>query len=87
MASIGRSVFLVAAVILAIGLVIQVFLAGLGVFASDANFLTHRDMGYALGFLPLVMIVSGLIGRVGRRLVILSLVVGLLFGLQSVFVA
>ncbi len=87
MATVGRTVFLVAAAILAVGLVLQVFLAGLGVFAGPGNFATHRDTGYTLSLVPLVMIVSGLVGQVGRRLVLLSLGIGLLFVLQSVFVA
>jgi hypothetical protein len=57
------------------------------VFAGASNFATHRDTGYTLTLLPLLMIVAGLAGRIGRRLVLASLGVGLLFVLQSVFVA
>jgi hypothetical protein len=85
--SIGRIVFLVAAVVLAAGLFFQVFLAGLGVFAGPGNFATHRDTGYTLTIVPVVLIVSGLAGRVGRRLVLTSVVILVLFILQSVFVA
>ena len=87
MTTIGRTVFLVAALILVVGLFAQVFVAGLGVFDGPRNFLTHRDMGYMLSMLPIVLIISGLVGRVGRRLVILAVVVEVLFILQSVFVA
>jgi len=86
MESAARLVFFVVAVILAVGLVAQVFLAGLGVFAGSSNFTTHRDTGYVLGLLPIILIIAGLIGRVGRRLVVLSAVVWLLFVLQSVLV-
>ena len=87
MTSVGRTVFVVVAVVLTAGLFVQFFLAGLGVFAGAENFAIHRDTGYMLSILPVVLIISGLIGRVGRRLVITSLVVELLFLLQSVFVA
>jgi len=84
--SIARTIFLVVAAILVIGLFVQVFLAGLGVFSDYSDFFTHRDMGYTLSLLPVVLIVAGLLGRMGRRLVLLSLLLGLLFLLQSVFV-
>ena len=37
-------------------IVVQVFLAGLGVFDSPRTFLTHHDFGYLFGWLTLVML-------------------------------
>jgi hypothetical protein len=42
MPSIARSIHLVLSVLLVAGLVVQVFLAGLGVFRSAESFATHR---------------------------------------------
>ena len=67
--------------------VIQVFLAGLGVFDDARSFLTHRDFGYTFGWLTLLMLVAAILGQMGRRFVGLSGLLLVLFALQSVFVA
>ena len=67
--------------------VVQVFLAGLGVFAGAQNFALHRDFGYLFGLLTLVLLFLALGGRLGRRWVGLSALLLVLFALQSVFVA
>jgi len=80
----GRRLFLVAAWLFVIGLVYQVYLAGMGIFAG--NFDNHVNFGYMVSLIPVVMVVLGLIGRVGWRDIVLSAV---LFGqgiLQTVFV-
>ena len=87
MRSIARSVYLVVAVAFVVGLGAQVFLAGLGVFDSPTAFATHRDVGYALSFLPILLLILGLVGGLGRRMAILAAVIFGLFLLQSVFVA
>ena len=68
-------------------IVIQIFLAGLGVFDSPTAFVTHREFGYVFGWLTLVMVVLAIVGRSGRRLIGLSALTLVLFALQSVFVA
>ena len=67
--------------------VVQVFLAGLGVFSDPRSFLTHRDFGYLIGMLTLVALVLALLGRQPRRLVGLTALSLALFALQSVFIA
>ncbi len=66
--------------------IIQVFLAGLGVFDTPAAFITHREFGYAFGWLTLVVLVCALLGRTPRSLVGLATLLLVLFALQSVFV-
>ena len=87
MRSIARTVYVVVAWLFVAGLVVQVFLAGLGVFDSPASFATHRDVGYTLELFPVVLLIVGLLGGMGRRLAILAIVVFGQFILQSVFVA
>jgi uncharacterized protein DUF6220 len=87
MRSIARNIYAVVAALFVAGLVIQVFLAGLGVFSGPTSFATHRDVGYALSAVPIVLLVLGFLGGLGRRLALLSLIVFGLFILQSVFVA
>jgi hypothetical protein len=85
--SVARSAFSFVAGLLAVGAIIQVFLAGLGVFDDASAFTTHRDVGYTLSLLPIVMAVLALVGGLPRRFAGLSALLFVLFILQSVFVA
>lgn len=82
----ARIVHLVLSCLLVAGLVVQVFLAGLGVFESPARFAIHRDVGFTLSLLPVLLVIAALVGGMGRRMVLLALAAFLLFMLQSVFV-
>ena len=68
-------------------LVVQVFLAGMGVFAGVESFATHREFARLFGWLTLILLALALIGRLGRRWIWMSLLIFGLFVLQSVFVA
>jgi Family of unknown function (DUF6220) len=83
---IARPIHLAVAWLLVIGLIVQVFLAGMGVFDSSAMFITHRDFGYALTLLPVVLIVTSLVGGFGRMQAIAAAVMFGQFILQSVLV-
>ena len=87
MRSIGRTVHLALALLLVAGLVVQVFLAGLGVFKGPASFANHRDWGYLLELLPFLLLIVGLVARLGRRPALLAAAIFGLFILQSVLVA
>jgi len=86
MRPIARTAYLVIALVLVAGLVVQVFLAGLGVFWASVLFATHRDFGFLLELLPILLVVVGAIGRVERRLVGVAALIFGLFLLQSVLV-
>ena len=81
------TLYAVAASILVLGLVLQVFLAGLGVFDDPTFFLTHRDTGYTLELVAFVVIVLAAIARAGRAQIGIAALIFGLFLLQSVFVA
>jgi hypothetical protein len=87
MRSIGRTAHLALVWLLVAGLVVQVFLAGLGVFKGPASFATHRDWGYMLELLPFLLLIVGLVARLGRRPALLAAAIFGLFILQSVLVA
>lgn len=67
--------------------VVQVFLAGLGVFDGPAAFTTHREFGWTYGWLTLMILVLALVGREPRRIVGSAILLLALFAMQSVFVA
>ena len=86
MRSIARNLHLGLAVLFVAALVVQVFLAGIGVFDRAGSFATHRDVGYMLSLIPIVLAVLALLGGLDRRLALLAGIQFLLFILQSVFV-
>jgi hypothetical protein len=85
--SIARTAYPLVAGLFVACAVIQVFLAGLGVFDDPNAFVTHRNFGYLFGWLTLVLLVIALVGRMPRRYVGLAVLILVLFALQSVFVA
>ena len=64
---------------------IQIYLAGLGVFGTG-NYDAHREFGYLFGLLTLVLIVLAVLARTGRWVIGSSVLILVLFFLQSVFV-
>jgi hypothetical protein len=66
---------------------VQFFLAGLGVFAGASNFELHRTWGYTFGYVLIFMVIAGLVGRMPRAAWAAPLGVMVLFALQSVLVA
>lgn len=83
---IARPIHLGVAWLLVIGLLYQVFLAGMGVFSGASAFATHRDFGYTLTILPFILIVTALVGRFGRWHVIAAAVMFSQIILQSILV-
>ena len=67
-------------------ILVQVFLAGMGVFDGPQRFEAHRNFGYLFGWLTLVMVIIAAVGRLGRLLIGLSLLALVQFALQSVFI-
>jgi hypothetical protein len=64
---IAPAIHLGAAWLLVAGLLVQVFLAGLGVFADESSFSTHRDFGHLLEVFPVVLLVTAFVAGYGRR--------------------
>lgn len=66
---------------------VQVFLAGLGVFDDPSSFITHREFGYTFGWLTLVALVVAIAGRQSRLLTGLAALLLVQMALQSILVA
>lgn len=82
-----RRAHLVVAWVFVAGVVLQVFLAGLGVFDSPARFVDHVTWGYTLEILPILLLALAAIGRLGRRQVMIPAALFGMFILQSILVA
>lgn len=85
--STARLALPVVAAVFVVCCLIQVFLAGLGVFDDPRSFVTHREFGYLVGWFTLAILVLALLGREPRRIVGLSVLLMVQFTMQSVFVA
>lgn len=82
--SFARAAYLVLIWVFVACLVVQLFLAGLGVFAGYQNFLTHRDFGYLFGLLLLPLLILAALARLPRRFFLMTLLLLVLFAMQSV---
>jgi hypothetical protein len=69
------------------GVVLQVFLAGRGVFESSLAFKDHVGWGYLLGMLAIVLLVLAIVGRLGRRQILYAVALWVMFAFQSIFIA
>jgi hypothetical protein len=81
----GRNVIAVAAWALVAAFVVQVYLAGIGVFRNDWEL--HRNIGYLLGLATIVVFLLLLAVRASRLQIGLAGLLVVLVILQSVFVA
>jgi len=86
MQSTARMLHMVVAWLTVAALVVQVWLAGRGVF-DTTGFDAHRSLGYTISILPIALLVLGLAGGMGRRIALMAVAIFLLIILQSVFVA
>jgi glucan phosphoethanolaminetransferase (alkaline phosphatase superfamily) len=85
--SVARSIHLVVVWLFVACCIVQVFLAGLGVFDTPTQFEVHRNFGYTFGLLVFVILVAAILGGLGRRQIALAALLVVLFIMQSVFVA
>ena len=81
-----RTALAAVSALFAILILVQLFLAGLAVFAEAGSFASHRTFGYIIGWMTLVIVVLAAAGRVGGRLLGLALLALVQMGLQSVFI-
>lgn len=82
-----RWTYLVFAWIILAGVIVQFFLAGLGVFAGVSNFQTHTNWGYTLFFVMLLWLAPAFAARLPWRIIGLTALAPVLVLLQSIFIA
>lgn len=81
----ARRSYRVVAGLFTVGIVLQVFFAGLGVLVSPSYYAWHTTFAHLLELLLLALLVLGVIGRVGWRTFGMSALILVLFGLQYTF--
>lgn len=69
---ISRYLFVAASAAFFLSTLVQVFLAGLAVFANPAHWGRHVAFVHLFEFLPLIMLVAGWLGRLPKNLLWLS---------------
>ena len=85
MQSIMRQVHAGVAWLLVASIVVQVWLAGMAIpqLGGNGSFATHRDVGYFIGLIALVLFLTALPSGLGRRRILQSLGILGLYIVQS----
>jgi len=80
-----RTVHALTAVVLLIAILVQVWLAGTAIpqLGGNGSFENHRNLGYAIGLIALILVVTALPSGLGRRRILQSLGILGLYIVQS----
>ena len=68
----ARYVFAGLAWLFLVGVVVQVFFIGLGLFAGSENLEPHVTLGWILHLIPVVILIAAAVARPGRRALLLA---------------
>lgn len=68
----ARIVFVALAWLFLLGVIVQVFFIGLGLFAGADNLERHVTLGWILHLSPLLILAAAALGRVGRRTILFT---------------
>jgi len=82
MASGARYVYLALAWLFLAGIVVQVFLAGMGLFSVQHDFEPHIGLGWLLHIGPVLLLIAAAIAQVGRRIIWWNVALLLAVGVQ-----
>jgi len=69
-----------------LAIVVQVFLAGAGIFASASWLSNHAQLGHLLPLIPLLMLILGLVGKLPRKVNWLTVLLFVLVYVQPWFI-
>jgi predicted Kef-type K+ transport protein len=68
-----------------LGVIVQVFLAGLGMLVNPSYFVWHETFAHVLEFVPLLMLLFGLGARLQKQTLLLTSLLIVLVAFQYVF--
>jgi mercuric ion transport protein len=69
----ARYLYLALAWAFLVGLVVQVFFIGLGLFAGSENLALHANLGWILHLAPILILAVAALARAGRRQILMAL--------------
>jgi hypothetical protein len=81
----ARWALLALAGLFTLGALAQFFLVGMGMFEDGSRWQDHANLGHVLGLVTYVMWIPAVIGRMGARLIVATIALLVLFGLQYAF--
>lgn len=70
----ARYAYLISAWAFVVGVVVQVFLIGLGLFGEPDAVGLHVNFGWILHLFPALIVIAAAVARVGRRLILQAVV-------------
>ena len=77
--------FVVSALLFAVGVVVQVFLAGMSVFDPPGRWADHVSIGQQIGTLTILLVIFAIVGRLSKLTIGMSVAIFFLYGLQFAF--
>jgi hypothetical protein len=69
MVSGARQLYLALVWLYLVGILVQVFLAGMGLFGAARDFQAHIGLGWLLHLVPILLLVAAAVAKVGPRLI------------------
>jgi hypothetical protein len=78
----ARIGFAVSAWLFALGVAVQVFLAGMATFGNPLRWADHVTFGQWIGTFTILLVIFAVLGRLGWMAIALSVAVLLLYGMQ-----
>lgn len=82
----GRYLYLALAWAFAIGIVVQVFFIGLGLFAGSENLELHVNLGWILHLVPILILGAAALARAGRRRILEAAALAVVVFVTPIFV-
>lgn len=82
----SRWALTILAALFTLGAFAQFFLVGLGMFENGSRWQDHASLGHVLGLVTYVLWIPAVLGNTGARLIVTSIALLVLFGLQYAFI-
>jgi len=67
-----RIIYLIIAWLFPVAILVQVLFVGLSLFTSQSYWDAHISLGHTIGVLPILLVILGYLGRLPRRMIILT---------------